>query len=82
MTEINNNEILNEEELDEVAGGAKYGDGTRYIIEYKVVKGDNLTKIARKFNSTINSIMALNPIIKNKNVILVGWTLKICVNDK
>lgn len=45
--------------------------------EYKVKAGDNLTKIAKKFGTTISQIMADNPIIKDKNLIKVGWILKI-----
>jgi LysM repeat protein len=47
---------------------------------YKVVKGDTLTKIANKFNTTIEKIVSKNssiyPSITN-NFINVGWILKI-----
>lgn len=46
-----------------------------YII-HKVVQGDNLTKIARKYNTTITKIVALND-IDNPNLIYVGQALKI-----
>ena len=43
--------------------------------EIKVKLGDNLTKIAKSNNTTIEAIMKLNPKIKNPNVIIVGWEL-------
>lgn len=44
-------------------------------VVYTVVKGDMLSKIAKKFGTTAEEIMALNPIITNKNVIGIGWKL-------
>jgi len=43
---------------------------------YTVKKGDNLTKIAKKFNTTVDKLVKLNG-IKNKNIINVGQILKI-----
>lgn len=39
---------------------------------YTVVKGDVLWKIAKKFNLSLDQLLALNPQIKNKNLIRVG----------
>lgn len=39
---------------------------------YTVVKGDMLWKIAKKFNLTLDQLLALNPQIKNRNLIYVG----------
>lgn len=47
---------------------------------YTVVKGDMLWKIAKKFNLTLDQLLALNPQIKNKNTIFVGQ--KIIVGQK
>lgn len=44
---------------------------------HKVVKGDTLARIAIKYNVRIKDILALNPQIKDKNYIQVGWMLKI-----
>jgi len=41
-----------------------------------VVKGDNLTNIAKKYNTTVNELVRLNE-IKNKNLIFVGQKLKV-----
>lgn len=43
---------------------------------YKVKSGDNLTKIAKKFNTTVGNLVKLNG-IKNKNIIRVGQILKV-----
>lgn len=43
---------------------------------YTVVKGDTLTKIANKYNTTINKLVSLNN-IKNPNLIYVGQKIRI-----
>lgn len=52
-----------------------------YTIIYKVVKGDTLSKIATKYNTTVDEILALNPSILNKNLIRVGDEITIPVNS-
>ena len=44
---------------------------------YKIKPNDNLTKIAKKFNSTVELIMPFNPEIKNQNHIYVNQIIKI-----
>ena len=46
-------------------------------IYHVVVKGDNLSKIAKMYGTTAKAIQALNPIITNPNLIRVGWMLRI-----
>jgi len=52
-------------------------------VIYTVLKGDNLTKIARKYNTTVSKLIELNsnkyPKIKSSkgDYIQTGWTLKI-----
>jgi nucleoid-associated protein YgaU len=57
-----------------VSGGAVAQNG----IEYTVVGGDTLSKIAAKHGTTWQKIHESNKdIIKNPDVIQVGWKLKI-----
>ena len=65
-------------DLEGIAGGAT---GNRYVI-YTVQKGDNLTKLARKFNTTVDEIYRLNrDKIKDKDLIKIGWKLLIPNNN-
>lgn len=68
----NDNIKLNDTEVEQVAGGAN----SKYVY-YKVKAGDTLTKIAHHYHTTIDTIMSLNPIIHDRNLIRVGWELKI-----
>ena len=43
---------------------------------YKVVKGDTLSEIAKKYNTTVDKLVELNN-IKNQNIITVGQVLKV-----
>ena len=52
------------------------------IITYTVQKGDTLTKIANKYNSTVDDILKLNPQITNPNVISVGQKIEVPVDSK
>lgn len=44
---------------------------------YKIKPNDNLTKIAKKFNCSVELIMAFNPTIKNPNHIYINQLIKI-----
>lgn len=44
---------------------------------YKVAAGDNLTKIAKMYGTTVSAIMAANPQITNPNLIFPGQALNI-----
>lgn len=44
---------------------------------YIIKKGDNLTKIAALYNTTVPMLMALNPKIKNKNMIKAGDIIRV-----
>lgn len=46
-------------------------------FEYVIQRGDTLSEIARKFNTSITAIMDLNPKIKDPNLIYAGDILKI-----
>lgn len=55
--------------VDELVAERKTKDKT-----YVVVKGDTLTKIAKKFNTTVDRLVKANN-IKNKNIINIGQEL-------
>ena len=44
---------------------------------YTIQKGDNLTRLAKKFGTTVPELLKLNPDIKNPNLIIAGKDLKI-----
>ena len=64
---------LTDEQLELVDGG----NSKQRYIEYTVRAGDTLHKLAKHFNTTVDAIMRLNPIIKDRNLIRVGWNLTI-----
>ena len=63
---------MTDAELSEVSGGA---DTVTYI-KYTVVKGDTLSKLAKRFGTTVNTLVKINH-IKNPNLIIVGQVLLI-----
>ena len=63
---------LTDAQLDGVDGG----HGQRFAY-YTVVHGDNLTRIAHYFRTSIQAIMDYNPIITDRNFIRTGWVLKV-----
>ena len=52
----------------------KTGGGSAKI--YTVVKGDTLSKIAKKYGTTVDTLVKLNG-IKNKNLINIGRVIKL-----
>ena len=46
-------------------------------FQYEIQKGDSLSKIAKKYNTTVEELMEANPYIKDKNKIYTGKTLTI-----
>ena len=63
--------ILTESVLSNVAGGSYQGP----CIQYTVVKGDSLAKIARRYGTTVELLTSLNHIRSNK--IYIGQVLLI-----
>lgn len=48
------------------------------VVEYTVVSGDNLSKIAKAYGTTWQKIHEANKdLIKNPDLIQIGWKLKI-----
>ena len=46
------------------------------MADYKIKKGDNLTKIAKRYGTTVDALVKANN-IKDKNLIITGRTLNI-----
>ena len=72
---------LNLNEMEEVVGG-KGGSkrelhATKYCDLYKIQKGDNLTRIAAKFHTTVNELVRINPTITDKNDITADYYIYI-----
>lgn len=68
------NEMKNmmDTEMENVTGGA--ANGTLY---YRIAAGDTLGDIAKKYGTTVNKLLALNPHIKNANLIYAGDSIRI-----
>ncbi len=66
--------ILSNEELEKVDGG----EIIRKFIQYKIVRGDTLSHIARVYGTTVEELVRINH-IKDKNKIYAGDTILIPV---
>ena len=47
------------------------------VKNYRIQKGDTLSKIAREFNTTVDKLLRLNPKIKNPDIIYAGDIIKV-----
>lgn len=73
--------VINQAGLDAlIADIAKFKIDDPFVENYKIKKGDNLTKIAKANGTTIQELLKANPNIKNPNLIYAGQTLKIPTN--
>ena len=74
MTDFENMEAveLSAEEMDQIAGGYKRPDDKKGFIVVRIQKGDNLTRLANRYGTTVAQIMKDNPKIQNKNTIYAG----------
>lgn len=59
-------------ELEEVSGGASSG-----AVWHLVVTGETLGGIAQKYGTTVKKIVALNPRIKNPDLIYAGEMIRV-----
>ena len=66
------NKNMIDAELENVTGGAAYGSNY-----YTIKGGDTLSGIAVKFHTTVDTLLALNPQIKNRDLIYAGNTIRI-----
>lgn len=51
-----------------------------FAKDYKIKKGDNLTKIAKENGTTVQALLKANPNIKNPNLIYAGESIRIPTN--
>lgn len=79
---------LNQEDLEEVAGGKKRvpagGSPTPLppksgCIVHKITARDTLIRIAEKYHTSVPAIMRLNPSIKDKSLIRTGYYIYVPV---
>ena len=68
---MNENKMM-DNELDNVSGGAANGS-----LVYRIAPGDTLGDIAAKYGTTVAKLMALNPNIKNPDLIYAGDCIRI-----
>lgn len=47
------------------------------VIDYTVLAGDNLTRISKMYNTTIDEIVSMNPSITNPNLVRTGTVIKV-----
>ena len=67
-----NKNMMMDNELDHVSGGAANGS-----LYYRVAAGDTLGDIAQKYGTTVARLLALNPDIKNADLIYAGQFIRI-----
>lgn len=60
----------------EVPFGPAAGEETAQLW-HTVVKGESLWVIAKRYDTTVNGLLALNPDIRNPNLILVGQKVRV-----
>ncbi len=46
-------------------------------FDYVIQRGETLSTVARKFNVTVQAILAVNPQITNPNIVFTGQTIKV-----
>jgi LysM repeat protein len=66
------NKNMMDQELENVTGGVTYG-ASYYIVK----KGDTLSEIAVRHHITLNKLLALNPQIKNPDLIYPGDSIRV-----
>lgn len=66
------NKMMNENELENVAGGVASQDKF-----YTVQKGDSLSKIASRHNTSVAKLLLLNPKITNPHLIYPGDIIRL-----
>ncbi len=63
--------------LAQGGGGLEDGGASSGAVYHRVVKGDTLWDLARKYGVSLPELVALNPQIKNPNLIRVGEEVRV-----
>ena len=79
MNELNLNELENVTGGKDEAGYEKKPRAKKGCEIYQIQKGDTLGKIAKRKGTTVEKIMAVNPVIKNASFIIAGYYIYIPV---
>lgn len=78
VNNIRNKNLIFTGEILKIPYSTQEDKGETNHIIYTIKRGDTLTKIARKYNTTVNELLRLNKEeIKNKNLIYAGETIRI-----
>lgn len=77
---LNNIYTLDTLTAPQIPESAALPPDTDKMRRYRVKKGDTLSALAQRYHCTVAEIVAANQIIKNPNLILPGWVLKIPIN--
>ena len=72
MKDMMENKQMSDSDLENVAGGVA-SQGKFYTVQ----KGDCLSMIASKYNTSVVALLLLNPKIKNPNLIYPGDVIRI-----
>ena len=61
----------------EVPFGPAAGEKEPAQLHHTVVKGESLWVIAKRYDTTVNDLLTLNPDIRNPNLILIGQKVRV-----
>lgn len=71
------NGLIRRRKEEELLFNTKVSEPKVNVKNYKVLYGDNLTKIAKKYKTTVEQLMRLNKEIKNENEIYTNQIIKV-----
>lgn len=80
-TPVSSSEPTTSDGSESSQGGASDSGSAAALIQYTVVRGDTLSRIARRYQTTVSQLLALNPGIKNPNLIYIGQILTVGGNN-
>lgn len=70
-------EVIDEHDTSLSGSSAQTGSGAEGEVWHTVVKGDCLWTLAGTYGTTVDALMALNPSIRNPNLIVVGQKVRV-----